>query len=247
MQIYDISISKEQFEAIPTDERLFFIQIGHLANELLTLNRLLLFASTTPTTTLLEERAKNSQGLLLIRLCCGKLFEGWQMLQSDYFSPKLSKKYDGLLDAKGKEGLDQIKKYFSTQNLIKDIRDNFAFHYSSDDLRTQGGKSDKTDTLNIYLGEAQGNSYYYFADVLVGRAMMTKVIGVDPQQAMNTIYGDPMKAIQWFLDFIHSCMIILVEKHLGTRLEAPTTNTIEIKNPKRIKDVQLPFFLADEG
>jgi len=69
MQIYDISISKEQLEKIPIDERLFFIQIGHLANELLTLNRLLLFVSTSPTTNLLEERAKNSQALLLIRLC----------------------------------------------------------------------------------------------------------------------------------------------------------------------------------
>lgn len=245
MKIYDIPISQAQLNSLPANERLFFIQIGHLANELLTLNRLLLFASITPSTTQLETRAKNSQALLLIRLCCGKLFEGWQMLQIDYFGSKLSIKYDNLLDAKGKQGLEQIKQYFSKQNLIKDIRNNFAFHYSSDDLKSQVREIEETDTLNVYLGKAQGNSYYYFADVIVGRAMLNKVKGADPQQAINSLFTDPMKAIQWFLDFIGSCMIVLVEKYLGTTLEASDTNTIEIQNPKKLKDIQLPYFLEE--
>lgn len=76
MKIYEVPISKQQLDSIPTSERLFFIEIAHLANELSTLNRLLLFVSNASYTTELETRARNSQALLLIRLCSGKLFEG---------------------------------------------------------------------------------------------------------------------------------------------------------------------------
>lgn len=247
MKIYDIPISKKQLDSFPAKERLFFIQIGHLANELLTLNRLLLFISNSHCTTEIEIRAKNSQALLLIRLCSGKLFEGWQMLQSNYFGSQLSKKYYNLLSADGQNSLDKIKQYFSKKNLIKDIRDNFAFHYSSEELEIQLPKIEGTDSLNIYLGKALGNSFYYFADVLVGIAMLGKVQGVNPQKSMNTLFADPVNVIKWFLDFIGSCMIVLMEQHLGINLDALDTKTIEIQNPTNLEDVQLPYFLADEN
>lgn len=247
MKIYEIPISEQQLDSIPANERFFFIQIGHLANELSTLNRLLLFMSNSSDTTELERWARNSQVLLLVRLCSGKLFEGWQMLQRDYFGSKLSKEYDGLLDESGKSSLAEIKLYFSKNNLIKDIRDSFAFHCPSDDLKNQLQRIKDTGTLYIYLGYAHGNSFYSFADVLVGSAMLSKVQGADPQQAMDTLFADPINAIKWFLDFIGSCMIILVEKHLGTSLEALGANTIEIPNTKKPEDVQVPFFLADEN
>ena len=247
MKIYQIPILKEKLDSVPANERLFFIQIGHLANELSTLNRLLLFVSHSTGTTELERWAKNSQALLLVRLCSGKLFEGWQMLQRNYFGSKLSKEYDGLLDESGKNSLAEIKRYFSKNNLIKEIRDNFAFHYPSDDLKNQLQRIKDTGTLYIYLGYAHGNSFYSFADVLVGSAMLSKVQGADPQQAMDTLFADPIDAIKWFLDFIGSCMIILVEKYLGTTLEALAANSIEIPNPKNLKDVQVPFFLAEDN
>jgi len=183
MKVYEIPISQQQLHSIPSDERLFFIQIGHLANELSTLNRLLLFVSDTTGTTEVEKRARNSQALLLVRLCLEKLFEGWQMLQRDYFGSKVSKEYGGLLDESGKNSLNEIKRYFSKNNLIKDIRDNFAFHYSSEDLQNQLQRTTDTGTLYIYLGYAHGNSFYSFADVLVGSAMLSKVPGADPHQA----------------------------------------------------------------
>ena len=247
MKVYEIPISRQQLDSIPADERLFFIQIGHLANELSTLNRLLLFASRTSGTTELERWARNSQALLLVRLCSGKLFEGWQMLQRDYFGSKLSKEYDRFLDESGKNSLTEIKRYFSKNNLIKDIRDNFAFHYPSDDLQNQLQRTENTGTLYIYLGYAHGNSFYSFADVLVGSAMLSKVQGADPEQAMDALFAEPINAIKWFLGFIGSCMIILVERYLGATLDALGANTVEVPNTKKWEDVQVPFFLADEN
>jgi len=246
MEIFKIPISEQQLDSIPADERLFFMQIGHLANELSTLNRLLLFVGNSTGTTELESQIRNSHALLLVRLCSGKLFEGWQMLQRDYFGSKLSMKYDLLLDESGKASLSKIKRYFSKKNLIKDIRDNFAFHYSSEDLQNQLQGFKDTGTLYFYLANADGNSFYSFADVFVGFAMLGKVPGADPQKAMDTLFGDPLRAIKWFLAFIGSCMIILGEKYLGTTLEAFGANTIEIPNAKHWKDVQLPLFLLTE-
>jgi hypothetical protein len=169
------------------------------------------------------------------------------MLLRDYFGSKLSKEYDPLLDESGRNSLTEIKRYFSKSKLIKDIRDNFAFHYPAADLRKQLQRTNDNDTLYIYLEHAHGNSFYSFADVLVGSTMLSKVQGADPQKAMDTLFGDPINAIRWFLDFIGSCMIILVEKYLGTSLEALTPNTIEVLDAKRWKDVHIPFFLEDEN
>jgi hypothetical protein len=246
MKVYEIPISKNQLDSIPADERLFFLQIGHLANELSALNRFLLFASNSRGISDVERRARNAQAMLLVRLCSGKLFEGWQMLQRDYFGSKLSKEYDPILDESGRNSLSEIKRYFSKSNLIKDIRDNFAFHYPADDLRDQLRHTSDNDTLYIYLGLAHGNSFYSFADVLVGSAMLSKVQGADPQKAMDTLFDDPINAIKWFLDFIGSCMLILVEKYLGTSLKALGSNVVEVPGAKRWKDVQVPFFLTEE-
>jgi hypothetical protein len=54
------------------------------------------------------------------------------------------------LDESGKNSLNEIKRYFSKNNLIKDIRDNFAFHYSSDDLKNQLQRTKDAGTLYIY-------------------------------------------------------------------------------------------------
>ena len=147
MKVYAIPISEKQLDSIPAEERIFFIQIGHLANELSTLNRLLLFVSNSNGATDLERRARRSQALLLVRLCSGKLFKGWQMLLRDYFGSKLSKEYDPLLDESGRNSLTEIKRYFSKSKLIKDIRDNFAFHYPAADLRKQLQRTNDNDTL----------------------------------------------------------------------------------------------------
>jgi hypothetical protein len=158
---------------------LFFVQIGHLANELSTLNRLLLLVSQSSGTTELERSARNSQALLLIRLSSGKLFEGWRMLQRDYFGSKLSKEYDSLLDERVRTALARLSAIFNKNNLIEDIRENFAFHNSSDDVKNQLTHIKDPGTLYIYLGNAHGNSFYSFADVLVRSAMLGKVQEID--------------------------------------------------------------------
>jgi hypothetical protein len=43
MEVYEIPISEKQLDSIPAEERIFFIQIGHLANELSTLNQVVAF------------------------------------------------------------------------------------------------------------------------------------------------------------------------------------------------------------
>jgi hypothetical protein len=131
--------------------------------------------------------------------------------------------------------------------LIEDIRNNFAFHYLSEDLQNQLQHIKNTGTHYIYLGDAHGNSFYSFADTLVINAMMSKVREDDPRQAMDVLFREPLNAIKWFLAFISSCMIILIEKHLGTTLDVLSANTVEVPKTIRWEDVRVPFFLTDEN
>lgn len=154
---------------------------------------------------------------------------------------KLSREYDTLLDRVGKTSLGDIKQYFSQSNLIEDIRNHYGFHYSSDELRQRLPTLKDTDDLSIYLGPSYGNSFYYFSDVLVGQAMLTKVTGAAPQQAMDALFAEPIKVIKWFLDLSYSCFAVAIKKYLPTL----TGKVFEITGA-RLQDIQMPFFLEPE-
>jgi hypothetical protein len=62
-----------------------------------------------------------------------------------------------LLDKSGRDSLAQIKRYFSKNNLIQTIRNNFAFHYAGDDLRSRlECTNDRDNFASTALRDAKG-------------------------------------------------------------------------------------------
>ncbi len=164
------------------------------------------------------------------------------MLQRDYFGSKLSRKYDNSLDQIGKTSLNDIKQYFGKSNLITTIRNEYAFHYSSDKLRKRLPTLKHTDELYIYLGPSYGNSFYYLSDLMVGLAMLTNVPCATPQQAMDALFAEPIKVIKWFLDLSYSYVVVTINKYIGTVNE----NVIEV-NGSHLEHIVIPFFIEPES
>jgi len=78
MVIHKVTISKKQLSFPPEKEKVLFVQIGHLANELTILTKLLIFADTDSKLDAIR-KAYTMQASVISRICIGKIFEGWRL------------------------------------------------------------------------------------------------------------------------------------------------------------------------
>jgi hypothetical protein len=130
--LYVVPITKAKLDSIPEDARVFFVHVGHLRNELMALQKLILASQQHEATNEILISMRTYQHLMLTRLLAGKLREGWELITRSYFGAKLSLNYEQRLQTVGQEAIAALKKYFNHKPLMHDVRNNFAFHYSPD-------------------------------------------------------------------------------------------------------------------
>jgi hypothetical protein len=176
--------------------------MGNLLNDLNILQKLI-FISGKHTEDKLERRGRNLQALLLVRIHAGKLWEAWKLLKRDFFGAKLSQQYESRLDPLAKNGLSELKKYFSRKNLIFTVRNDFAFHYSSaDSIEKQVDATRKEETFELLLAEEHGNCLYSMSDVVLNFSLLNAVDPSDPQRAIEKILDEVCTITKHFLDFL---------------------------------------------
>lgn len=145
MKIHRISITQEQWDHILSPERAFYIHIGHLRHELMVLKKLLeLSAKKTPTDPILRD-VHLSQQFIIGRLLAGKIREGWELIKKAYFGTKLSLGIEKELPDDTTMVLENLKKYFRTNNLIDCVRNEFAFHYDPERVQRRVSLVEQTD------------------------------------------------------------------------------------------------------
>ncbi len=250
MKLFVTSLSKKQLQEAPPPARLLFVQLGHLSNELSILQKWLYFCTPSPTSKLREaqSRARNAQALFATKLTAGKLLEAWEMTKKMYFGSKLAKEYDTLLSEKGQAALAQLKSYFSKGSLIYKIRNEFAFHYSIEQLTEVIDDLDDSDELEIYLSESVGNSFHFLSDFIVNMAMFKTILDDDEDKALENLFDKgPEKLFRevldvagYFLDFLGALTVVIASQHFGSdwKLEEE-----ELPNTPAMDEVELPYFV----
>lgn len=243
MKIEKITITRNQLNLLPEKERVFFVQLGHFANELSVLIKLLVFSENKSDIEVVK-KAYFMQESIVVRLSAGKLFEGWQLLQKNYFATKLSKKYDKILPINGQKVLSNLKKYFGTKNVIADIRNNFSFHNPSFDEVSKQLKAIPNNTeFELFIGEDYASTNYYMAEQIISNTMLNYVKKSTLQQAMNEIIKDLAEVSSWFLPFCRYIMLTFLDEFVGPSNEKLKLEEIEMKTEGYIKEITIPFFV----
>lgn len=240
MSVYKSKFNKEKLKSANTTERTFFLIIAHLSNELNVLNKLYFWAGEYPTSNEVEESGKIAMTLLFLRLLAGKLKEGNELLQKYFYGTAISKEYVPKLKAEGKETLDKIKKYFSRKNLINDIRNNYAFHYSPDELNAV--LPEIPDDLEMYVSDvAAANTLHYFAEVIANHAVLKNINPEDELSAYQKLVKEILTVSRWFIDFANYLMVEFISKY-GQDIWDGEAERIEFSGLQNINDIKLPWF-----
>ena len=245
MKLFKLQISKDELLSIPEKELELFIQLTNFYNDVNILQKMMVISGNSREIAAQNEivgRSLSSQGLFFMRIQAGKLYEGRIMLDKHFFNNKtFSIEYNKNGSSKGKEALSNIKNYFGGNNIIKQIRNKYAFHYSkesSEKMMKQIANAPELEIFEIYLSEEIGNCFYSIAHDLLNSSILDDIDSNNWSKAMNKFFQEILDVTKWFLDFAQDCILVISKKYLQMNSEEA-----QIPEPQNFNDIRLPFFV----
>lgn len=245
MNIQKITITKQQFDLFPEKEKVLFILLGHLTNEVSILSKFITFSENKSELDVIN-KAYFTQKSIVARMFIGKLHEGWRMLENNFFGSKLSKKYECKLPSSGQEALQNLKRYFGAKNLISDIRNNFSFHCpSSDEIKSQLKAIPNETEFKLFIGNSYTTTNYHMAEEVVLNTMLNYIKKTTLQEALNEIFNDLSEVSAWFIGFSGHCMVVLLDEFVGNQKEKLKSEIMEVEEQGSLKETTIPFFVKE--
>ena len=239
MDLTIFKISREQFNRIPEVEQIFILQLSTFLNDINVLQKLALFSTNKkPNVGEFENKAQNAQAFFVFTILAGKLCEGWKMIRNDFLSKGLRQEYSDLLPEDSRDALSYLEKYFCEQNILRKIRNKFAFHYDSKVIKKEL-EANKDENFELILSEFAGNSLFYFANTIVGSAILSAA-EQDTQEAMNAMLGEIIETSKKFQLFLNDAMVVAMEKYDIDK----NYTTFTLSDVPKLNDIQVPFFVS---
>lgn len=232
-----------QILAIPSNDRALMLWCSHIHNELMTLLGLYRAVSNTTCSCAIEQEAKVTQELTVMKLIAGKLWEAWKLLEKGFFGTGLSNEYE-ILDPASAQSLKNIKKYFGCKNSLNTLRNNYAFHYEFDALKDlPAGWDSAHDELTFYAGTVPAHTLFFLSEVIISKSMFM-TLGADNLAEGVQIFWKDIKLINE--DVIAVCgaiFTLVVHKYIGNSSSEIACARIGVLNPPPITQPSVPFFV----
>lgn len=241
MELLKVEIPMSKLSSVSENERVFFVQIGSILSDLSMLQKLTVFSTNKIPENQVVRAAQNLQTLSLLRIQAGKLHEGWNVLQENFFKEGFSQKYLGKLNPSEKQSYDKVTTYFDDRkNLISLIRDNFAFHYftKSKSIRKLFDKVSDLELFEVYMSEYYGNCVFSISEILINFKIQEYTGIKGTNKAMDKLLRDVKDITEWFGHFLGRFLLVFAEEHLGLQY-----TKVEIPEPSNINRVILPYFI----
>ncbi len=240
LTIYEFTMTKTALMDIDKRERMFFVLLGFVCNEIIILHKVAIAIDVfNRDTEGVERQAYTVQGSFIARLLLAKMFEAWEKLfKKLFFKSPFRRDYEPVLSPKAKEALDDLGEFFAQNPYVAALRNQYVFHYPSYQLNAAMPGIPDDDDWKIYLSETVGNSLYYLSEMVAGHAIIAEV-NLDKAAGYKKIIADRNYLASRIITLSTGCMNVFVKRHLGLRMEDGTPITIKI--PDHL-DVKLPFF-----
>jgi hypothetical protein len=242
MRIKVVPVPTSHLDTIPEAELAFYAHFGHVRNELLVIEKFLLWTTKNHADGDVFSDVNVFQELTIIKLLAGKLWEAWQLLNNQAYS-KILASLRTELNSKTRTTLEELEAYFDNKkNMIGKIRNRFAFHYDPSLIRNQLSRVEERDHLAIYLAPKSVNCFYQFSEVIADSAMLNVVKGGDYKGATKRLGKEVIDITVKFIGFCDGCLGHMMETYLLPDATELRTRTVEV-DVLRKDQMTLPFFV----
>lgn len=242
MRLQRLNFTLEQLRGIPDEERSLVVLLCHAINEVNTLNKLLFLCTQIDPEPRWMAHCHAAQALMLARPLVGKLNEAWNVVQKGYFASKLSMTYSNLLELSATGALNYLKGYFGRKNLVNEVRNDFAFHYSLEHAKTSIPDNSSPDDLAAYLHETNGNSLYYFAEYLMNKALIDSISPTDPEAALGKLLDEMSTVIRHLNEFVQGLLFVVLDKYVGEEVIRRSVQSVELGSVPQSASIRIPYF-----
>lgn len=240
MKVIDVQFDKDKLLLLPPSERTLYFALGHAVNETNALAKMLYWASNGLARNEAEKRGRGTLELLFIRLLAGKLNESWILLYQKYFGTGLSRKYESKLDDVAKESFQKLRRYFSSENACNKIRNQFAFHYSPEELAAT--LPAVTDELHAYLQrDAAPNNLFAFSESLLAEALLSLLKSIGDYDSLDKLVGELFDVGVWFAQ-VSDALMFAIGDESGVELRLKDPVEVQFEELPNLQSISLSWF-----
>jgi hypothetical protein len=245
IRILKVPLPKEKLQALEPSERSLLFLLGYAHNQISMLWKFVVFSTNEDSAHDVERRIAAAQTQMLVRHTLGVLQETWKLIDKRFLSSPLGRTYVPLLDAKGSTALDKLKNQMRGSDLLRTLRNDFAFHYPEQEDVELGyqaamASGDFTDEWNWFLSDAVLNSFFFASDVVIAHGMMNAAGSNDLNNAHEKIMIELAAVQEPLSEFILAYVGAVWKKHFGTSMDIVEMPNIE--TAPNFEDVRLPFY-----
>lgn len=249
-RIYKATLDKAWLESLPSEDRIFFLTLAHILNEINGIYKLLYWTSDISSESDLLVLGQLTFSRIAVITLVGKLKEANEFLNDYNFFTMRNKNFQNYKKKMSQEGIDAISnihKYFKKKNFMSDVR-NLTFHYP----KTKNEHNRKTvddgfsrvlpEELTLYLGkDDSSNDLYYFAEVVFARALYKLVDDSDVISALKRLQKESMEVAGWFRQFGHAFIVTFLKEH-GKPVWKELAEEVDLPSLESFSDIKIPWF-----
>jgi hypothetical protein len=252
MKFTQISFTGADFSTLPIAERVFFVMLANVSNDLRHIqNGTVQAIGTSGRHKDVERAVATHQFVFGIRLWCAVLNEGWKVVRRGWNGSQLGKKFYNKLTS-GKPPYEYLRKYFSQPNIVRTIRDRLAHHYGTEHLIEIVEGLNPGDQFQFVTTQYSGNIFYSFAEdlrilVLIATADEAnddKSLSWDEsraRQAVRKLYDELSQVSDKFTTFCADVLPLIIKQ---CPLRGTMRNTSAVSDPHSTDSI---IFIDEDG
>ena len=246
MQIYPLRLTATDLARAPERERVFYLQVSLISNEVSILNKLAVLALKQPDGSQIKERAGSAVAMLMLRIMAGRIYEAHRFISANYYH--IRSEYSAVISLKASDALTSINRYFGRKgNLVSAIRQKLAFHSDFEVLRRGLDHIEADDELVDYLAHENGNSLFWSGELLQLTSLRHLAGGAPMQQTYATLTGDLLGLGLQVNDFAVGFVNAFYKRHFPEALSKLGEEVIEINDAQPLLESRLDFFFDLPG
>jgi hypothetical protein len=213
IRLRKITFNSKRLAQIKQAHRNLLFFLGHVANEINCLTKLLLWSDMHLSQDDPRTKAAAAQATILVKLLLAKQLEANDVLAKSYYPHPMRSELARYMSADAKDAELKLEAYFSKrENTIHYwVRNKFASHYELKQVGAHIQTARAAETLVTFLGDNHANTLHEMSEVVMNRAMLAG-IDSEPAKAIEKAVGAVTQVTGWFLTFVDGFMIAVVDK-----------------------------------
>lgn len=225
---------------LDTSERYAFAIAGHVFNETMLLQKLVLISTPPEGSHQFIKDASVGSAIFALRILVGKTEEAMKILTKDSVESVLRDKFFSLVDGLEVRWDDAKAKYKELPWLGR-IRNSRSFHYMNASQWNPHLLGDICQDAYVIVGKTHGNTFFHWQEMAAALPMMKLVNDEKPFEGLATILGE-MGAL---LSDVGSCLADGMQAFMHQRLtDDDSLGDAEMLNLPNMKETPLRYFYA---